>query len=91
MVIDGVIRLLSGGKQRFDRGGKLAVRGTVDKKLLSDLLRHSFLRRRPPKSTGREQFGAAFIEQIYHRGIEKGLADVDIVATVTAFTAHSIA
>jgi anhydro-N-acetylmuramic acid kinase len=91
MVIDGVVRLVGGGKQRFDRGGKLAARGTVDKGLLNDLLRHPFLRRRPPKSTGREEFGVAFAEQIYRRGIEKGLADAGIVATVTAFTAQSIA
>ena len=44
-----------------------------------------------PKSTGREEFGADFAERIYRRGAKKGLADVDIVATVTAFTAHSIA
>ena len=91
MVIDGVVRLMSGGKQRFDRGGKLAARGVVGEKLLSDLLRHPFLKRRPPKSTGREEFGAAFAERIYRRGIKKNLADVDIVATVTAFTAYSIA
>ena len=91
MVIDGVVRLLSGGKQHYDRGGKIAARGTVDKGFLNEMLRHPFLRRCPPKSTGREEFGAAFSEQIYHRGSKKGLADADIVATVTAFTAHSIA
>jgi anhydro-N-acetylmuramic acid kinase len=91
MVIDGVVRLMSGGKKRFDRGGKLAARGTVDKRFLKDMLRHPFLRRRPPKSTGREEFGATFAERIYRRGTKKGLTDADIVATVTAFTAQSIA
>lgn len=91
MVIDGVVRLISGNKQRCDRGGKMAARGTVDKKLLDEMLRHPFLQRRPPKSTGREEFGADFAERIYHRCKKKGLTDVDIVATVTAFTAQSIA
>jgi anhydro-N-acetylmuramic acid kinase len=91
MVIDGIVRLTSGGKRRYDRGGKMAARGTVNKGLLNDLLRHPFLRRRPPKSTGREEFGATFAEQIYRRGTRQGLADTDLVATVTAFTAHSIA
>jgi len=91
MVIDGIVRLISGNKQRCDHGGKMAARGTVDKKLLDEMLRHPFLRRRPPKSTGREEFGADFAERIYRRGTKKGLADIDIVATVTAFTAQSIA
>ena len=91
MVIDGVVRLMSGGKRRYDRGGKMAARGTVDKKLLNEMLRHPFLQRRPPKSTGREEFGAAFAEQIFRRGTKKGLVKAHILATVTAFTAHSIA
>jgi anhydro-N-acetylmuramic acid kinase len=49
------------------------------------------LRRRPPKSTGREEFGAAFAERLYRRATKKGLADADVVATVTAFTAVTIA
>jgi anhydro-N-acetylmuramic acid kinase len=91
MVIDGVVRLMSGGKRRYDRGGKMAARGTVDKKLLNEMLRHPFLQRPPPKSTGREEFGAPFAEQIFRRGTKKGLVKADILATVTAFTAHSIA
>jgi anhydro-N-acetylmuramic acid kinase len=55
------------------------------------MLRHPFLRRRPPKSTGREEFGADFAERVYRRGTQKGLAAADVVATVTAFTARSIA
>jgi anhydro-N-acetylmuramic acid kinase len=91
MVIDGIIRLATGGKRNFDRNGKMAARGTIDKTLLGDMLRHPFLRRTPPKSTGREEFGAAFVEHIYRRAVEIGLSDADIVATVTAFTARSIA
>ena len=91
MVIDGVIRLISGGKRRYDRNGKMAMKGTVDRELLREMLRHPFLRRRPPKSTGREEFGADFTERMYRRGVKKGLDDADIVATVTAFTAQSIA
>ena len=91
MVIDGIMRLISGGKKRFDRNGQMAARGAVDRRLLSEMLRHPFLRCRPPKSTGREEFGAVFAEQIYRRASRKRLADADIVATVTAFTAATIA
>jgi anhydro-N-acetylmuramic acid kinase len=91
MVIDGVINLITGGRKRCDTGGKMAARGTVDKQLLDELLRHPFFRRRPPKSTGREEFGAAFAERVCRRAGRKGLTDSDIVATVTALTARSIA
>jgi anhydro-N-acetylmuramic acid kinase len=91
MVIDGIVHLITGGRKRYDAGGKMAARGTVDKRLLDELLRHPFFRRRPPKSTGREEFGADFAERIYCRAGKKGLAGADIVATVTALTARSIA
>jgi anhydro-N-acetylmuramic acid kinase len=91
MVIDGIVHLITGGRKRCDTDGKMAARGTVDKRLLGEMLRHPFFRRRPPKSTGREQFGAAFAERIYRRAGSKGLTDSNIVATVTALTARSIA
>jgi anhydro-N-acetylmuramic acid kinase len=91
MVIDGIVNLVSGGSKRFDTSGKMAARGKVDNRLLNELLRHPFLRRRPPKSTGREEFGVDFTERIYRRAKKKGLADADTVATVTALSAKSIA
>ena len=91
MVIDGIIRLVTAGKRHFDRDGKMAARGTVDKRLLGEMLRHPFFQRRPPKSTGREEFGVAFAERLYRRAATKGSTDADIVATLTALTAGSIA
>jgi anhydro-N-acetylmuramic acid kinase len=91
MVIDSIIRHITGGRKSYDAGGKMATRGTVDKRFLGELLRYPFFRRRPPKSTGREEFGAAFAERFYRRAGNKSLADADIVATVTALTAKSIA
>jgi anhydro-N-acetylmuramic acid kinase len=91
MIIDGVVRLMSEGKRHYDRGGRIAAQGTVDSKFLNEMLRHPFFRRRPPKSTGREEFGTDFAEKFFRRGTRKGLGDADIVATVTAFTARSIA
>jgi len=91
MVIDGIVHLITGGRKRYDAGGKMAAQGSMDKPLLNEMLLHPFLRRRPPKSTGREEFGADFVERVYHQAGKKGLADADIVATVTALTAKSIA
>ncbi len=91
MVIDAIVRLITGNKRRFDSGGKIAAKGKVNKRLLNEMLRHPFLKRHPPKTTGREEFGQSFSSDIYKKASEKGIADNDIVATVTAFTAKSIA
>jgi anhydro-N-acetylmuramic acid kinase len=91
MVIDGVMRLITKGKRTYDRGGAMAVKGTPDEELLREMLRHPFFRRRPPKSTGREQFGQQYCEWLYDKARRKGLLPEDIVATATAFTASTIA
>jgi anhydro-N-acetylmuramic acid kinase len=91
MVIDGVVRRLSDGRRWMDRDGRLARRGHVDAELLADLLRHPFLRRRPPKSTGREEFGAPLVERLLQVARRRRLADADVVATATAFTARATA
>ena len=45
----------------------------------------------PPKSTGRELFGAQLVDPFIDRCLERGLSTADMLATLTAFTAHSIA
>ncbi len=87
MVIDALAREATGGKRNYDRGGRIAQRGTVDRELLDDLLRDPYYRRRPPKSAGREQYGAAFVERLKRSGRPIG----DLVATATALTATTIA
>lgn len=91
MVIDGVMRLVTKGKRAYDRGGAMAARGTVDEQLLREMSRDPFFRRRPPKSTGREQFGQQYGEWLFDKARRKGLMPEDIVATATAFTASTIA
>src|SRR3989442_13531441 len=90
MVVDGVVRYVTGGRQQFDRSGRLARAGKGDEGLLRRLLQHPFLRRRPPKSTGREEFGERFIDRFVLLGRLAGLVDADLVATATAFTARTI-
>jgi anhydro-N-acetylmuramic acid kinase len=69
----------------------LAARGKPDETILAELMRHPYLRRRPPKTTGREMFGRQFTDEFCARLRKQKLAAVDMVATVTAFTARSIA
>lgn len=110
MVIDRITWHVTGGRQIFDAGGALAQRGAVNESLLAQLMKHPYLQKPPPKSTGREEFGHSFADNLYHsvigtrqsaigklqavtplgppliKGDLKGL-----LATVTAFTARSIA
>jgi anhydro-N-acetylmuramic acid kinase len=58
--------------------------------LVQELLAHPFLARTPPKSTGREAFGAPFIADLSARARRMGIAGDDLVATVTAFIAATM-
>jgi anhydro-N-acetylmuramic acid kinase len=70
----------------YDDGGAIAATGRVDEGLLAELLRHPYLAQQPPKTTGRELFGAQFARELTGRA-----APDDLIATAAAFTAHSIA
>jgi anhydro-N-acetylmuramic acid kinase len=88
MVLDALAAHLSGGRKTMDRDGRMAAHGTVDQRLLRQLLDHPFLRKRPPKSTGREEFGASFLRHILSVG--KARHPADLMATCSLFTALTI-
>jgi anhydro-N-acetylmuramic acid kinase len=90
MIIDGLVSMLSKGKRKYDNRGKIASQGFVDKNLLEDMMAHPFFKSRPPKSTGREEFGLKYCEAFYKNALKKKMALKDIVTTATAFTAESI-
>ncbi len=69
----------------------MAASGRVSEALLAQLMRDPYLSRRPPKTTGREHYGAAFVDGIFAAANERKLSDADILATVTDFTAQTIA
>ena len=86
MVIDALVTQFTNGRERFDRDGKIAASGTIDRSLLRELLKDSYYRRRPPKSAGREQYGTEFVERLK----ASGRALPDLIATATALTAATI-
>jgi anhydro-N-acetylmuramic acid kinase len=91
MLIDALALKLSGGQSKMDRNGAIAARGHINDEILIELMRHPYFRRRPPKSTGREEFGSHYLDEVERRASSAGIAGDDLVATVTALTAHSIA
>lgn len=90
MLIDAAVRYFTGGKAEFDVDGKIAREGRVDEGLLSWLMRHPFIARPPPKTTGREEFGQSFFKEVLKVSERLGLGWKDMVATLTAFTAEAI-
>jgi len=91
MIIDGVVQQVTQGRLLYDRDGRLARTGKVHARLLAETLRHPYLKRCPPKSTGREDFGEPFVQKFLARAKRLNLCSADIVATATAFTARSMA
>ncbi len=90
VLIDVLMTLISEGRESFDRDGMTAARGTVDEAWVSELLGHPYYERRPPKTTGRELFSPAMGAELLAAGRGQGLSDVDIVASVTAYSADSV-
>ncbi|MCI0765897.1 anhydro-N-acetylmuramic acid kinase AnmK [Bacillus sp. TL12] len=86
MVIDEVCQRLF--QQSFDKNGDIAKQGNVIDEMLSYCMKHPFLEISPPKSTGREQFGEEFTDELLKQF--NGHSKEDIIATVTMFTANSI-
>ena len=86
MVIDALAARLCG--EPYDRDGAHAAAGTPDEALLADLLADAYFHRPPPKSTGREAFGTAYVDALVAHG--NGRPD-DLLATATALTARSVA
>jgi anhydro-N-acetylmuramic acid kinase len=87
MLVDGAVAHLTGGAERFDDGGRRAARGQADESWVARLIEHEFIRRIPPKSTGREEFGTEYLAEVLTR---MELTADDIIATLTTFTARAI-
>ena len=91
MVIDSIVRYITKGKMEYDINGKLALSGEVNPKLLKWLMSHPFIKRTPPKTTGREEFGKNYVRKVIRKAKELGvIKPSDLVATITAFTVESI-
>lgn len=90
MVLDALAAHYSRGRLRCDRDGAWAGRGHVDTIWLKQLLRHPFFHRLPPKSCGREQFGAEFVQRLISHAQRRRMTEADVLATATALTAQTI-
>jgi anhydro-N-acetylmuramic acid kinase len=90
MVIDALVRQFTRGRKAFDRNAEMANRGKLVSGLLKTLLRDNYFSRRPPKTAGREQYGAEYVRALVDHPLAKRAAPEDLVRTATVLTALSI-
>lgn len=92
MLIDGACMQLSGGRLHYDDRGGMAARGHVSEPLLQFIYAEdAYPQQRPPKTSGRERYGERMLQPVLNRAGELGLSAEDIVATLTWYTAWTIA
>jgi anhydro-N-acetylmuramic acid kinase len=91
MLIDDAVQRITAGEQRFDKEGNLASQGKVNTEIRNSWLTHPYYHQPPPKTTGREQFGTQYGEELWLHANHLGVSPVDYLATITALTAESIA
>ncbi len=90
MVIDALVHHFTHGRRGYDADARMASRGRLLPALLDTLFREKYLRQRPPKSAGREQYGKSYVQQILAWGRRHRASPEDLVRTATVFTALSI-
>ncbi len=89
-VIDGVTRSLRPDLP-FDVDGKLALAGRPNMRIVSELLAAPYFVAPPPKSTGRELFNSAYVQNLIAICRAEGGGDEDTIATAVSLTARSVA
>lgn len=76
MLSDAFAVIATAGRFSCDEGGRLSRNGQVIRRLVQEVASHPFVRRMPPKSTGREDFGRHYFEPLFRRYRRERPADV---------------
>jgi anhydro-N-acetylmuramic acid kinase len=92
MVLDELARRYTGGRAACDLDGRLAAQGQVHAAWLARLTGHPVFTEPPPKSVGREQFGAGYVDELLGEFAPASAADwQDLLATATELAAFGVA
>lgn len=89
-LLDLAVEHFTSGAQTYDHDGNWAATGTPCLELVNQWLSHDFFKQPPPKSTGRELFGAAYLHQCILEAEVYALSPNDFLATLTELTVMSI-
>jgi anhydro-N-acetylmuramic acid kinase len=90
MLIDALVIHFLRGRQRFDENAHLASLGRSIPALLNELMKDPYLRLSPPKSTGREYYGQAYVRKLLALGRRHRAKPNDLIRAATLFTALSV-
>jgi anhydro-N-acetylmuramic acid kinase len=90
MLIDALVSHFAQGRQRYDENARLALQGRSIPALLDELLSDPYLKLAPPKSTGREYYGNAYLKKLIALGRRHRAKPNDLIRATTIFTALSV-
>jgi anhydro-N-acetylmuramic acid kinase len=90
MLIDALVSHYTRRRLRFDVNAQLASQGRSIPALLNELLRDPYLKLAPPKSTGREYYGHAYLEKVLTLARRHRVKPNDVIRSATIFTALSV-
>ena len=89
-LLDGLARRLC--DVSYDEGGSRALAGRADLELVAELAAHQFFSAAPPKSTGRDTFGEAWVGDVLARAESRGAREpADLLATAVRLVARTVA
>ena len=75
----------------YDKDAEIAKKGSINQPLLQSLKADDFFKNKFPKSTGQELFSVEYVENALEKSNSKGISVEDLLATLTRFTAETIA
>jgi anhydro-N-acetylmuramic acid kinase len=90
LLLDGLMRLLTGGRESHDPGGKYAVQGRCLDPLVQRWLSHPLFRRKPPRSVPCHEFGSEFLAQGVELAKQHGGNLHDLLCSATHFAARAV-
>jgi anhydro-N-acetylmuramic acid kinase len=90
MLIDALVQHFTHGRQRYDKNAAIAQTGRSLPALLDEFLRDPYLKLAPPKSTGREYYGRAYLKKTLAMGRRHNAKPADLIRAATIFTALSV-
>src|SRR2546423_475951 len=90
MLIDALVSHFTHDHQHYDKDARRAQQGRRIPALIDELLRDPYLKLAPPKSTGREYYGRAYVDKLLTLGRRHHAKPNDLIRAATIFTALSI-
>jgi len=90
MLIDALVQHFTHDRHRYDKNAQLAMQGRSIPALINALMKDPYLKQRPPKSTGREYYGKAYVAKLLTLARKHQAHPNDAIRAATIFTALSI-